>query len=175
MSVGINEINAFSEKIKEAIKRLQPTLPKQLSEGDIVAITELVRAYVINTLSHGCGMHISLDSLIEFAVMRAKNEIPQKDAPNKDEETEQIARARDMVSASAVLSNLSESHLDENIPALEILLSPSYIGLANHAGQKLFSTDERESKASDYFLKSHAQFIREREKKEKEQEDEQKE
>ena len=175
MRVGIKEINAFSEKIKEAIKRLQPTLPKQLSEGDIVAITELVRAYVINTLSHGCGMHISLDSLIEFAVMRAKNEIPQKDAPNKDEESEQMARARDMISASPALSKLPEKHLDENIPALEIFLSTSYIGMANPEGQMLYSTDERESKASDYFLKSHAKFMRDRAKKEKEQEDEQKE
>jgi len=169
MSIGKEKKNDFINKINEAIVKLQKTLPKQLSESDIESIRKLLDEYVTYTLDSGCGMHIDLDGLIYMAVGNGKRGNVGNDSYRPKQINDHIDKSREIVESSSVLSEMDESKLRENIPYLSIFISDDFLGIANHASQYVYSTSDEYKITEDYFVKPHAQVLREYEAKNNEE------
>ena len=56
MNIGKEKKDEFINKIKEAILKLQKTLPKQLSEADIESIMKRVDENITDTLNERQGI-----------------------------------------------------------------------------------------------------------------------
>jgi len=165
MSIGKEKKDEFINKINEAIVKLQKTLPKQLSESDIKSIRKLLDEYVTYTLDRGCGMTVNLNGLINMAVGDGKWEHVGNECYKPEQINNHIDRTREIVEPSVVLSNTDENKLEENIPYLCLFISDSFLGVANHANQHLYSTGNEYKTTKDYFVKPHAQVLREYEEK----------
>ena len=167
MQVGVKEIDAFSKKIDEATRKLQPMLPKKLSNGELIAINELVRAYVTYTVKIGGRMHTNLNSLINYAAHKATDEVTKRSTFCEKEVEDYIIRMRRIVKASSTLSDIENNKLDENVPALELVVSNDMLGIKNHVNQYLYSTDESKYRVTpNYLVKAHAWCVIERKRKE---------
>ena len=138
MNIGKEKKDEFINKIKEAILKLQKTLPKQLSEADIESIMKRVDENITDTLNERQGIKISLGQLIYYG-------------PGKEK------------------ISIDDSELREKIPYLSLFVSDNYLGIGNHAKQYLYSTSNEYEITNDYFVKSHAQVLREYEEKNKEE------
>ena len=138
MSIGKEKKDEFINKIKEAILKLQKTLPKQLSEADIESIMKRLDENITDTLNARQGMVISLGQLIYYG-------------PGKEE------------------ISIDYSELIEKIPYLSLLVGNRDLAIANHAKQYLYSTGNDYKITKDYFVKSHAQVVREYEARNKEE------
>lgn len=149
MGYYFSDIDEFIKKIKEAIIKLQKTLPKQLEEKEIEMIEEQIREYVIFVLKGG-GVRADLSSLL------SANEFLKMD---ESEKLKMVFSGKQMP---------EKGKYDEYIPYLEIYISDSLLAIANHARQILYSTDEEKYKpTNNYFVKSHAEVCREQREKEK--------
>lgn len=155
------KIEEFTQKIEEAIIKFQRTLPKQLSEEEIRAMEALIKEYVTYTLQGGCGMRTSLSNLLSMAIWDGNTGHVDETAYRPEQINSHIDRSTDIINSSHMLSNPEEGKLDENIPYLCLFISNSFLGIANHADQYLYSSDGSYETTSDFFVKSHAQTIRE--------------
>lgn len=161
MSIGKKQKDEFINKINEAIVKLQKTLPKQLSESDVESIIKLLDEYVAYTLDRESHMYFTLDRLINTAFEDVKRGRVLSDIFRPKEINDHINKTREIVESSSVLSEMDESKLRENIPYLVFFVCPDFLGVANHAGQHLYCTGNRYKTSENYFVKPHAQVLRE--------------
>ena len=154
------EIREFADKIKEAIIKLQKTLPKQLEEEDIKAISELIYEYVSYKMETKGGINTDLSGLIETAIFEANEDEIIFNPDIYDKIKKFLDKSRLIINSSKVLSDPEEEKLDENIPYLDIFISDRFLGIENHRNQCLYSSNDEYETTKSYFVKSHAQAVR---------------
>ena len=154
----------FTGKIGEAIRKLQITLPKQLSDEECGAIELLVKEYFKYSYETEKAIGVcTLSGLIKKAVSDVKNGYADDAEPKieNEEVKSSLERMKNIIESSQILSNTEK--VDENIPFLRLVIFGYGIRILNHEHKLLYGTfnsKEMNNRIEDYHVKSHAQVMR---------------
>ena len=154
-------IEEFREKIREAIRKLQITLPNPLTKEEEVSIAALINVFVADIIESGCGGTFDLLDLIMMPISEYEDNCIDENKDNTKEYDRYIETIEEIIKNSPPLlaSSKNEQEIAERIPYLHILIDDD-LKIVNHASQFLYSTDRKDKVIGDYFVKSHAQTVR---------------
>ncbi len=154
-------IEEFRKKIREAVHKLQTTLPNPLTKEEEVSITALINIFAAYTIESGCGGTFDLLDLIGMPISEYEDNCIDENKDNTKEYDRYIETIEEIIKNSPPLlsSSKNEQEIAEKIPYLHILIDDD-LKIVNHASQFLYSTDKNDKVINDYFVKSHAQHIR---------------
>lgn len=155
-------IDEFREKIMEAIRKLQITLPNQLTEEEMVSIDAIINVFVTDIIESRCGLISDLHDLICMPISDYEYDCKDKNKDKSEEYNRYIKTIEAIIkNGPPLLSIQNEQEIAEKVPYLPIFIdNENDIQMFNHVSQLVYSTDKNDKVIKDYFVKSHAQTIR---------------
>lgn len=162
--VNRKDIDEFINKIQEAIIKYQRTLPKQLPQEEIIAITKLCREVVTYNISRGHGFAMSLKGMIDDAILAStcwKDDIDLDNITGSFRRSFHGLRCERIIEAIPTLSNVTNGGIGEQLPFLRVHVEDDLLIIENHAKQCLYSTRKRDGTINNYLVKGYMQVLRE--------------